>query len=279
MRAGCLWRFLFIAGVSLSLLPERAISQSTPEPRKAAGFEVASIRLNPNPNQGWRMEFTPDGLRAMNVTLQYVLHDAFGVYDDRLWSDEPKWILEKRFDINAKFDLGQDPHPTLEQRRGMLQRLLADRFKLVVHHERREFALYALVQAKRGEKFAEAKPQDQQKSATYGVMCTVTGGGKGAIEMRGCTVADLANDLNDRARFELSRKVVDETGLTGRYNIALHWTPVDTGGPTSPQSNPSDAESPPLITALKEQLGLELRPTKGLLDTIVVDHIEMPSEN
>lgn len=242
-------------------------------------YEIASIRQNLNPNPAWRMSFTSDGVRAQDVTLLWVLHEAYGIYDSDLWSGGPAWLDKARFDIEAKYDVKKFPNLTREQRHAMLQQLLADRFKVVVHHETKEFPLYALVVAKDGPKFKETKPGELRKSPMYGVMCMVTGGRRGTMEMHGCTTTQFANDLSGYGRFDLGRKVVDQTGLTGYYTFALHWAPVDTTNPSSTDPSVSDLSGPSIFTAAKEQLGVELKPIKGPLDTIVIDHAEMPTEN
>jgi uncharacterized protein (TIGR03435 family) len=249
---------------------------------KAAGtptFEVASIRENTNPNPRWNMYFTADGVHATDVTLLWALHEAYGIADSDLWSGGPAWLDKARFDIEAKYDVSQYPNLTREQRQAMLQQLLADRFKLVVHHEPKEFPLYALVVANGGPKFEETKPEDLRKSPVYGVMCMNKGGGRAAINMQGCTTMQFASSLGGSARNDLGRKVVDQTGLTGYYTIALQWDPVDTTSPSNTDLNAPAASGASIFTAVKEQLGLELKPIKGPLDTIVIDHAEMPSEN
>jgi hypothetical protein len=81
-------------------------------------YDVASIRQDLNPHPSWRMNFTSDGVSAK----------------DELWSAVPSWTMQTRFDVEAKYDMEKYPHVTLEQRNGMLQQLLAERFKLIVHH-------------------------------------------------------------------------------------------------------------------------------------------------
>lgn len=222
------------------------------------------------------MEFTPDGVTARGVTLEYALHDAFGVHDDRLWSGGPAWISQKQFDIEAKFDIAQYPHPSLDQRRAMLQHLLSDRFKLRVHHQSRQFPLYALVITNHGPKLTETKPENLLHSPAYGVMCHYLRSRKGVMEISGCTMADLASSLSG---LDLGRKVVDQTALKGHYDLLLHWSPVETDSPSAGSTSAIDLGGPSIFTAVKEQLGLELKPITGPLDTIVIDHIEMPSEN
>ena len=164
-------RRAFIAVISgwsaVSCVGNSAQTAATNTERPA--YEVVSVRQNLNPNPAWRMNFTADGVSAQDVTLEYAIHEAFGLYDDRLWSGGPAWIREKRFDINARFDLSKYPEPTLDQRREMLQQLLADRFRLVVHHETKEFPLYALVIAKHGGPlFKETREENLQRSSESG---------------------------------------------------------------------------------------------------------------
>lgn len=97
--------------------------------------------------------------------------------------------------------------------------------------------------------------------------------------MHGCTMTRFANTLGGFGQFDLGRKVVDQTGLIGYYTFALNWAPVDTSNPSTAELSASDPSGPSIFTAVKEQLGLELKPIKGPLDTIVIDHAEMPTEN
>jgi uncharacterized protein (TIGR03435 family) len=265
---------LVAGGACFVLYASIALAQTRAAPAQAPGFEVASIRQNMNPNPRWRMSFTADGVSATDVTLQYAIYEAYGVYDGQLWSGGPSWLGERRFDIEAKFDVSQYPNPTLEQRRAMLQQLLAERFKLAVHHELKEFPLYALVVGKDGPKLQESKPDEIRPSKVYGAMCMNTGSKMGSLGLTGCSMADLAKTLTMRTRSDLGRTVVDQTGLAARYTLTLRWTPDNV------LASPAlDAGGPSIFTALKEQLGLELKPIKGPLDTIVIDRVEMPSEN
>jgi uncharacterized protein (TIGR03435 family) len=265
---------LAASGTCFVLSASLAFAQTATAPPQSPTFEVASIRQNIDPNHSWRMNFTPNGVSALDVTLQYAIHEAYGLYDDRLWSGGPSWLTERRFDIEAKYDTVQYPHPTLVQRQAMLQQLLAERFKLAVHHESNEFPLYALVVAKNGPKFQESKPDELHPNKVYGSICHVTRSRPGILGLEGCTMVDLARLLTGWTHHDLGRTIVDHTGLTARYTLLLQWTPENASQPAA-----QDTEGPFLFTALKEQLGLELKATTGPLDTIVIDHVEMPSEN
>jgi uncharacterized protein (TIGR03435 family) len=181
----------------------------------------------------------------------------------------PKWLYEARFDIQAKMDsatLEQTQKMSNAERRsflqGMFQRLLADRFKMAAHWETRELPVYALVLAKSG---AKLQPTKLTESGTH------TSSGTGMLTTRGVTMADLARTLTQEGGRDLGRDVVDKTGLPGRYDLELKWTPTD--------SDPSAEPGPSIFTAVGEQLGLRLESTKGPVEVLVVDRIEMPSEN
>jgi uncharacterized protein (TIGR03435 family) len=139
----------------------------------------------------------------------------------------------------------------------MLQALLADRFKLKIHHETKEQAVYALVVAKGGFKM-KTSPADAPSMST---------GSNGRYTATAMAIGGLMGGLMG----SVDRFIVDKTGLTGSYNFTLKWTP---------DGQEETVESgPPLFTALQEQLGLKLELAKAPIDTIVVDHIEKPSEN
>jgi uncharacterized protein (TIGR03435 family) len=264
-----------LAFLLLALVPWAVIGQSAPDAARTPVFDVTSIRQNVDPKSAWRMQFTDDGVSALDVTLQYALEEAYGLYDLQRWSGGPDWLNQRRFNIEARFDPAEYKNLTLEQRRTMLQQMLADRCKLVVHHEPREFPLYALVIARNGPKLSETKPESLNPQTLYRSSCLITSTSRpNQLAMQGCTTGDFASILTGAARSDLNRDVIDQTGLSGRYDIVLHWTPEDPA--TAERSNP---DGPPIFSALQEQLGLRLKPTRGMLDTIVVDRIEMPSEN
>jgi|HubBroStandDraft_6_1064221.scaffolds.fasta_scaffold278035_2 uncharacterized protein (TIGR03435 family) len=279
MNHGRLQAGLVVTTTCALLLTKMAFGQTAPEAAKTPAFEVASIRQNMNPNPAWRLNFTPDGVSAKDVTLLWTLSEAYGVRDISLTSGGPAWIDEKRFDIEAKYDVSLYPNLTPQQRMEMLQQLLADRFKLILHHEAKDFPLYALVVVKSGSKLVETKPEDIQQSRLGGSVCHVAGSSRSSLKLVGCTTGDLANILYGAARRDLGRRVEDQTGLKGRYTVELHWAPVTAASSTPDAPNAGDLGDPSIFTAVKEQLGLELKPINGPLDTIVIDHVEMPSEN
>jgi uncharacterized protein (TIGR03435 family) len=207
--------------------------------------------------------------------------------DNRI-SGEPGWTSDK-FDVEAKMDeeaaaafqkLPQDQQAT--QRQLMLQSLLADRCKIKVHHETKELRIYELVVAKGGFKLKEADPNNTYANGIKGPeghpragLMMVQGG---TITGQAIPISRLAAQLAGLVHSQ----VVDKTGLAGKYDVTLKWTPDEGGRVTMPGAGgttPPDDSGPSIFTAVQEQLGLKLVSTKGPVDTIVIDHIERPSEN
>jgi uncharacterized protein (TIGR03435 family) len=138
--------------------------------------------------------------------------------------------------------------------------------------------MYQLVIAQGGPKLHEAKPGDTYADGIKARDGTPIGGAgvmmsRGSYTGQQVTVAALLNLLKGAS----GRPVVDKTGLTGKYDITLRWTPEL--GPSSPDSAPPEDTGPSIFNVLEEQLGLKLEPTKGTVPTLIIDHIEPPTEN
>jgi uncharacterized protein (TIGR03435 family) len=254
-------------------LPSTLVSQSTGQPAAAPVFAVAAIHIDKSdPSARSHILSSPtDGhFRAINVPLNMLLQWAFAIPDTRIVGG-PSWLGQAKFDIEATADPSVDDQlrklTSAEgrlQKQKMLQALLADRFQLQVHEESRQLPLYALVLAKNGPKFAPS----QVNGTTVDTRRTEI-----SISGSDDTLALLADAL---AR-SLGRPVVNQTGLHGRYELDLKWAPDDVSRPGA--SGGSDSDSPSLFTAIQEQLGLKLLPQKGPVSVLVLDHVEMPSEN
>jgi uncharacterized protein (TIGR03435 family) len=212
-----------------------------------------------------------------SVPMKTLIEESFGVEDARILG-EPAWV-KNRYDIEAKVDAEDAPKLeslSIDQRVAMLLPLLQDRFNLKYHHETRELPIYALVVAKGGVKMKPGAPDEPKPHVVMR--------GRGRIESTGTTTM-LSHTLSG----ELERYVEDKTRLTGNYDYTLEWTPDDAGmpmggaggGDAAPgRGDPSpDAAGPSLFTALQEQLGLKLEATRSAVDVIVIDHIDLPSEN
>jgi uncharacterized protein (TIGR03435 family) len=205
---------------------------------------------------------------------------AFSVKMDQI--EGPSWLETDCFDISAKAPQGA----SRDQIPAMLQALLAERFKLAAHTENRPRTGYALVVDKGGPKFKEDDPKTNfmGKNARPGLMF-VGRNGHGALKGV-MTMATLAASLSSQGY----GPVQDATGLTGKYDIDLTWTPDPAFGPrpvnpTAPEATPPAAgipapEGSSLFTALRDSLGLKLERSQTPVQFLVIDHIErIPTEN
>jgi uncharacterized protein (TIGR03435 family) len=248
-------------------------------------FEVATIKPSQPGTTGTRA-FGPKGtdrFLAMNVTVKDLINFAYTIDDDRQVVGLSGWMTSKQYDVDAKvgdtevaamskLPLSYTPY------RFMQQALLADRFKLKVHFETRSLPIYALVVAKGGSKLKASEMDPANPAKTMKPAFLQAGSGKAAGA--GTTIGMLAEVLERQNEAGnppggRGRIVVDKTNLTGLYDWTLHWTPWQ----DLSSAEVSDSKGPSLFTALQEQLGLKLEPTKGEVEVVVIDHIDLPSEN
>lgn len=299
--------FLMIVVVFSCALVVRAQAESASKEQLPA-FEVASIKPDTS-NSNMMHVGGPDVSRytATNVTVRMLIINAFHVKNFQI-SGGPSWIDSHKFDIDAKVEdslaasLERLPKAQQEeQKRLMLQSLLADRFKLKVSHQTKELPVYALVVAKGGSKLTEVPPPDAQSDTSTvagpggmhgsgpqgpppgGMMMFLGEGGKANLTGKAAPISDLAGTVSQL----VGRQVLDQTGLKGTYDFTLQWISENGFGggmPAPPMpgmlaSPMSDTGGASIFTALQEQLGLRLESTKGPVDTIVIQSIEEPTEN
>ena len=301
--------------------PMRGQAQSQKDVSHSYQFEVASIKPDKSSAQITRMMFNPAGFNAENIRAQDIVKFAYGVEDNQIIG-APGWLNSDHYDVEAKMDSAtadavhkMNEEDARQARRQMFQALLADRMKLVIHRESREQPLYDLVIAKGGPKLQESKLGDTYPNGIKGPDGVAHSGmmrmGRGEVTGQGLPISSVVRLLT----IQLGRTVVDKTGLTGKYDFTLNWTPDESqggmfrgpgpgpgpgsaaggaavGGPTpggapvaggpgaAPATDNSSRDSGPTIfTAIQEQLGLKLESTKGPVEVIVIDHIDRPSEN
>jgi uncharacterized protein (TIGR03435 family) len=243
---------------------------------KAFKYDVVSIRGVKGDPKAVELRDLPDGFSMKGLPLESVLPDAYGVDRDRV-SGWPEWATSARFDITAKMDVETaDALRTLPkkqqdvERQLMLQSMLADRFRLKVHRSREVRTTYELALAKGGPKMKEDSPSSDKDGVQWqeGVRPSTDWSiSDGKISGHAMPISILADHL----QAWVHSTIVDDTGLTGRYDVVLKWDPKDEPEPNSTE--------PSIYVALEEQLGLRLKPTKTTVETIVIDHLEMPSEN
>jgi uncharacterized protein (TIGR03435 family) len=223
---------------------------------QTTAFEVASIKPNRSLAGGSSIRLSKGRISMENVSLKKVLLNAYGIPDDREYTVEgPSWLTTERFDIDATFP-GDTP---VSQVRGMIQTLLAERFKLALHRETRQLPLYTLVVTKGGPRIHAV--EDGQGR---------TSGGPGRLEATKISMQKLA-DLLGRL---VGLPVINTTDLSGVFDFTLEWSPDETQRLPPDGSDPAGTAKPSIFTALQEQLGLKLLGGKGPVEVLVVDRIE-----
>ena len=293
-------RLLFLAaGVMAVVLPISAgvvgpVSRIGFQSDVPKAFEVASIKLNQS-NQRGSVNPSSGRLVITAMTVKSVIQWAYGVQFFELFNvDSP--VLNERVDIEAKTER---PVGSVMEMQQMLQPLLADRFKLAVHREMREMNALALVLARNDGKLGPKmkKTQSQCDGLRTSVIpsparerpqpndvapCGFAPSGVGRIVGIGLDMKGIIGTLAPSQRMS----IVDQTGLDGRYDIDVTYTPepfsaaalAQRGGTPPPGVN-VDPNGPNLFTALEEQLGLKLQPKKMPVPVLVIDHIEPLVEN
>jgi uncharacterized protein (TIGR03435 family) len=250
-------------------------------------YDAVSIKPHKDDGSGMMrimINMGADRFAGTNVSLKMMLRQAYNLTTEDQIVGLTGAMDSAHFDVEAKMDaetveaqkkLSKDDRN--EQQRLMMQAMLADRFKLKVHHETRELSMYDLVIAKGGFKLKDADPNATYENGIKGPDGKAHPGmmrmGMGDLTAQAVAIPGLANFLAQ----QLHKQVHDKTGLTGKYDIELKWQPDEM--PAESHEATGGEVRPSLFTALQEQLGLKLDAVKGPVDTIVVDHVELPSEN
>lgn len=259
-------------------------AQAAAQPARPA-FEVASVRQNSSGNSASRTGPVPGRFTIVNVPLRFIILDAYGLRDQQL-IDAPAWTNTTAYDISATYPGGTTP--TEAESRRMVQQLLEDRFRLSLRTETRELPVYRLVLARKDGQpgprlvrsdvdcaawLAEKRPQIGMGGSSpvpggRRPACMITGSRQGFITGGTRTLAELAAPLQAFA----GRPVIDDTGLTGTFDIDLIWTPDERFAPAGTQPDVGVS----LFAALEEQLGLKLEPARRPFEVRVVQQVEYP---
>lgn len=227
-------------------------------------YDVVSIKQNKSVNTSSSWGGNDDSYIVTNLSVKSLLQAAYDIKPN-LISGVSGPIDSARFDMIAKI---VDPDPAImkkltdKQRDAMLLPILTERFKLKAHTEIKILPVYELDVIPDGPKFKQSSDNGKQSWVSN------YGNNQGTLTAHDLSMTSLASILTDIAQ----RTVIDKTELTGKYEISLKWTQYD-------GTNPTTDTGPSIFTALQEQLGLKLKPAKGPVQTLVVDHIAMPSEN
>ena len=273
----------------------RLRAQSPAIGHSGSSFEVVAIKPNKAGNGPNGSRLLPSGqFVASNVTLRMLISNAYGAPLQPLLPGQlaggPDWIDSARFDVLAKAEAGlpQGPNSPLP---AMIRNMLADRFKLLVHTEKRALPIFALVLARRdGQVGAQLVPSAIDCSAGRGrgtlppvplepgqrPQCGIRFL-RGSLSAGGVTMSQFANALSRAA----GRPVVDQTGFGRGFDLDLQWSPEPPPAGVGPDPRfpqpPVDPDGPSLFTAIQEQLGLKLVAQQGQIDVLVVERAEMPT--
>jgi uncharacterized protein (TIGR03435 family) len=251
-----------------------------------AAFEIASVKPNKSGTTQANISMPPNGVNFVNLPLRAIIQLAYGINQPSKLAGVPDWAVTERFDIAAR---AAGP-VTQQERRLMLQALLADRLKLVARLEKREVTILALMLARNDRKLGKNLVESKgcigrgatagREAASAGAQTPICGpqtAGPGRLILIGLPIQQLTALLGTM----LGRTVIDKTGLTASYDIDLTFTReqqipegVNIPGPAA------DPNGPSIYTAVREQLGLKLESQKDQEEVLVIDHVErQPSEN
>jgi len=287
---------LTVAGVAAIVVPIAIGMLNAPaiqaKAQDSAGpvFEVASIRLNTSNREGNNVRLASHGrLEVENFTLKQLIEAAYGVRSLQV-NNLPGTFESNRYDISARAgaDVGG------KQLWAMVQKLLMDRFKLQFHYETKNSPIYALTVGKNGPKLPKSAAGDCQeeqappnpsgewniKSGRCGSFYQFYGPQGQVLIGAEVSAADLAYEL------PTDHVTVDRTGLNGRYNVFLRWTPVGyqafkpgQEGVSEKVLDDSGVRGPSIFEAVEDELGLKLEATRGNVDFLIIDRVEKLAEN
>jgi uncharacterized protein (TIGR03435 family) len=254
-----------------------AIPEPPPPPKPMAAdanlaFEVATIKPANPETRGQSILVGRGGsnlFTTTNTTLNDLITFAYGIHVRQI-AGGPSWLESEKFDITAKPEAPGIPNVT--QLTTMVKKLLAERFGLAFHSEKRELSAYVITVGKNGPKLS--------KNETGGILPGFGGRGPGSVVIVNSTMTEFAGFLQGRI---LDRPVVDQTGLSGKFDFTLAWRPdltqLPPGANPPPQLPPEVEARPDLFTAIQEQAGLKLEPAKTPVEVYVIDKVQKPSEN
>ncbi len=241
-------------------------ARSAPAKRMPAdadpSFEVATVRPSSPDERGSAIHAEGGRFRIKNQTLTTMLLFAYGVHA-KLIVDAPARLSTDRYDVDGVLDT--EGEPSLKQMQRIAQKLLTDRFQLKFHRELREMPVYAITVAKGGPKLEKSKGDPD----ALGDENDQSHGGEITQSITNLSVSEFALII----QFFTDRPVVDQTGLTGKWDFRWTWTADES------HAAPDADAAPGMFTAIEEQLGLKLDAVKAPADAFVVDHVQRPSAN
>jgi uncharacterized protein (TIGR03435 family) len=263
-------------GVTCHLGAQQVLAaQPVAKQNRPLAFDVVTIKPSKASAGGMGLGLSsPDSVSLMNVTPRSLIRAAYGIKEEYI-SGGPGWVGSDEYDVEGKV-LVPDGSTMLPLSRAqisrMMQAMLTDRFKLVVHTEVKVLPVYELTVAKGGPKLKEAVPGNTYADGLKGPDGRSGAGMMMLMDGKFTGQAIALSGLVDTLSLELHRTVVDKTGLSGKYDITIEL-------PREEGAAETDGSSPTLSTIVEDQLGLKLSSAKGPVKTLVIDHIERPTAN
>ncbi len=232
-------------------------------------FQIATIKPSlPNTEKHTQVRGTK--FATTGTTVEDLLKFAYNVHISQIVGG-PSWLRTEQFDVMA--DPEMDRRPSLDELKAMTADLLSDRFHLVLQRETRELPVFALVKAKEEIKLKPASTDPS--SILSGALLP-----PGNLYVHGGTLNDFVAYLQRFAPPEVDRPVVNQTGIQGRFEFELHYTPDALDNGDASTSPPADTVPPPgIFTAIQDQLGLRLKATKAEVSVLEVVSISPPTPN
>jgi uncharacterized protein (TIGR03435 family) len=257
-----MFRFLATGLLTVSAFAQIPASGSSDSSIVIPRFQVATVKPS-RPDESRTTQIQGSRFATTDTSLVDLLKYAYGLHEQEIVG--PKWLATQKFDIVG--DPETQTRPSSDDFKKMVQNLLAERFHFTAHREMRDLAVFEIVPAKNGPKLNKStRPPDGIPSVGYS---------PGQLGASNATIADLATFLQ---RFVADRPVIDRTGISGKYDLTLRWAPDESQPEESGQSG-NNGSLPGLFTAIQEQLGLKLQEGRGPVQVLVVDQVDMPSEN
>ena len=273
-----------VAVVAAQTAPPAGPSLQGAEPAKKWSYDAVSVKPNKSGTDGLLTMMRGDVYSGNNMRIINLVSQAYGIKQD-LISGMPGWTDGAHFDVEAKMspeDAEAFNKLTLEERKAvsriLLLGILEERFHLKAHVETKQLPVYDLVIAKGGLKMKATPEGDTDPNAIKGTDGKALRGllrsQDGMLTDQRIEISSFVGQLTNMVH----RMVIDKTGLKGRFDFTLKYAP-DRDAPAGADKGGPQDDAPSIFTALEEQLGLKLQPDKGPVDTVVIDHVEQPTEN
>ncbi|HEX4277301.1 MAG TPA: TIGR03435 family protein [Bryobacteraceae bacterium] len=250
--------------------PQPVLMPATAKPE----FTVATIKPSNPTAQGKGYGFRGREVITVNTPVNWLITLAYSLHAHQIVGGAG-WLDSEKYDVTGLPDTpGQ---PSRDQLKLMIQKLLADRFQLKFHMEKKELKAYTITVLKTGAKIAVSTADP---NSLPGVGFGGAPGGAMTLNVRNAILDSVANALQGNL---LDQPVINRTGLTGKYDFTLRFTPdaaqLAALGPLPPAGAPDPDAPPDIFAAFQQQLGLKLESTRTTVDVMVIDKIEKPSEN